>query len=61
MNTEAANGHVIRIEDSCGCVFCDMGMPPETVYQGEWPVHLFRDGSFIRCTRVKPPEQLRLQ
>ena len=49
----------IQITESCGCVFCDVGLKPDEEING-WPAHLHpkRGTGYSFCTRderLPPP------
>lgn len=45
-----------EITESCGCVFCDLGLEPDSIIAGR-PVHMTRDRfkGYSLCTRCASP------
>lgn len=41
-----------KIENSCGCIFCDLGDSPRE-FEGK-PAHFLGNGDVIFCTRMPP-------
>ncbi len=53
------DGQPVEVHDSCGCVFCDVGLEPERRF-GRLMHHRDRCDDWVPCTRQRTKDEILL-